>query len=299
MKVNLFELNKYLSQLQSNSLSRQYNRSITKISEHALELQKKGLLTKGNLNKFIRDNALDIDFKISLFDSFTAAELKLDNQLKYGVVRKLSKQYNNPLILASKIHKFSVMYSKGHVGNNLHVVEKTFYNAIKINFDDNASFLQKVSKQYTNQMRDLHTKITTDLSKSILKDYRRLNRTAGLSSTDINNQLKLKYGDNTARVERILRTEMHTQQQIVATSVAIENDYLFKTWHNRPDAGKGGDVRGTNSTDKADHLMLDNVKIPIDKKFKLLNGYAMYPADPDLPVIERVNCRCELTYSKT
>lgn len=299
MKINLFELNKYLAQLQSNSLSRQYNRSITKISEHALELQKKGVLTKGNLNKFIRDNALDIDFKISLFDSFTAAELKLDNQLKYGVVRKLSKQYNNPLILASKIHKFSVMYSKGHISNNLHGVEKTFYNAIKINFDDNASFLQKVSKQYTNQMRDLHTKITTDLSKSILKDYRRLNRTAGLSSTDINNQLKLKYGDNTARVERILRTEMHTQQQIVATSVAIENDYLFKTWHNRPDAGKGGDVRGTNSTDKADHLMLDGKKIPINEKFKLKNGEAMYPSDPDLPVIERVNCRCELTYSKS
>lgn len=298
MKINLFELNKYLGQLQSKSISEQYRKELNKIVKKATELSKQGLLTKGNLNAFIKENFKDINFNISIFDSFLASELKLDGTLKNGVVKQLANYYNNDLILASKIHKFSVMYSKGHVGTNLVGVEKTFYNAMRITFDDNADFLQKMSKKFTNQMRDMNKIITTDLSKAILKDYRRLSRTANLSIEDISKQLQAKYSNDTARVERIMRTEMHSQQQIVATATAIENDYLFKTWHNRADGGKGGDVRGTNSTDKADHLMLDGKKIPIDKKFKLKNGEAMYPSDPTLPVIERVNCRCELTYSK-
>jgi len=107
-----------------------------------------------------------------------------------------------------------------------------------------------------------------------------------LPITQVKQQLLDKYNDP-KRIRRALDTELHEQAERVKLEQSKFMGYTHKKWNTQRDER----VRRTKF-----HNQVSNKVIPVDSKFKAGGITADYPGDIELPVGERINCRCYITY---
>jgi len=230
-------------------------------------------------------------------------------------IQKLVNKYpvSNPKKLASKIDAFSKAYITGAMVG-LGASDLEIFVQVKKHFDNNREFIRKELVKNEKQLEVVHKKIKHNVSKSIVKDMKRLIRSRKteqitkntgelatvkrpLSVEEIRAELNAKYGDQVKyRVDRIVNTELHDLSEKSNINNHLLMGYTHKTWNTQGDArvrpAKGSKSRGN-------HRAMNGKTIPIDRKFNMVGGGSgMYPSDPSLPPHQRINCRCYLTYEK-
>ena len=110
---------------------------------------------------------------------------------------------------------------------------------------------------------------------------------------EIREDLRNKYDKELDyRVRRIVDTELHDLAERTKTYHHILLGYTKKRWNTQ------GDSKVRDEKD-ANHQAMNGVVIPIKNKFRVKGGgTAMYPGDSSLPIQQRINCRCFLTYTR-
>jgi hypothetical protein len=89
------------------------------------------------------------------------------------------------------------------------------------------------------------------------------------------------------KVKRVIRTESHEQFEIANVDVHKAMGLTHKVWNTQGDKI----VRDTPF-----HNAVGDKRIPIDSQFRANGIRADHPGDMMLPVGERINCRCYLTF---
>jgi len=84
---------------------------------------------------------------------------------------------------------------------------------------------------------------------------------------------------------RYIESEVHNQTEAVKATDASVRGIKYKQWITQADEK----VRQT-------HRLLHNQTIGVNDKFNVGGVEASYPGDSSLPIGEKINCRCKLTY---
>ena len=119
----------------------------------------------------------------------------------------------------------------------------------------------------------------------VFEDLEKL-REARIPITQIKNELIAKYNDP-KRVTRALDTELHEQAERVKLEQSKFMGYTKKRWNTQGDER----VRRTRF-----HNAVAGKAVPIDGEWRVGRDRADYPGDTQLPVGERIYCRCYVTY---
>jgi len=119
----------------------------------------------------------------------------------------------------------------------------------------------------------------------VFEDLEKL-REARIPITQIKNELINKYNDP-KRVQRALDTELHEQAERVKLEQSKFMGYKKKRWNTQGDER----VRRTRF-----HNGVAGKAVPIDGEWRVGRMRADYAGDTQLPVGERIYCRCYVTY---
>lgn len=211
---------------------------------------------------------------------------------KYATIKKLSKIYsvNNPRLFAVKLVKLS--------SNNVSPIrltskEKQASRLVNKIIEDNRKSIQQLVDKNTKALRRINKSITTNQSKAVIKARRRLINERievngvkrPLTNEEISKRLRAEFRNDNARLERILDTETHRQNELVKEVVARDDGKLFKIWNTQRDSR----VRST-------HAKLDRKRIRIKSMFNVGGFKAPHPSSALLPPQESIRCRCFLTF---
>lgn len=197
---------------------------------------------------------------------------------------------DSPILLAAKLRKLA--------GRNLRVFplnprETKAFRLTNEILNANKKQIQALVERNTRALRVINKQITTDQSRVIIKRRNKLIReriiengvSRPLTNDEIAKRLKADFKNDTARVERILNTETHRQNELVKEVRARQQGFTHKTWNTQRDKK----VRDS-------HKKLDGKRIPIGSKFNVGGHKASQPGDSTLPPHESINCRCFLTF---
>jgi virulence-associated protein VagC len=213
---------------------------------------------------------------------------------KLAPIKQIMALYSvrNPKQFAFKIDKL-VQHS---LGNKvvLNPRERKALGLLNRFMTDNKKQIQALVNDNTKALKKINKNISTNESKRIIKARRRLINERievkgvkrPLTNNEIATRLRSEFKDDSARLERILQTEVHRQDELVKEVSARGLGFKFKTWNTQRDSR----VRET-------HAVLDRKKIRINDDFNVGGHRASFPSDPRLPPDESINCRCFLTFS--
>jgi hypothetical protein len=293
------DLNSATVDLNSNFIKGQYTSIFNKVLEDATKRVKKGKgLTQRNLRRSVLLTQIQRSVRNAYVISAVSQLIRNDKDRKVQRDLKTVKQVmdianvRNPLQFVKTIDKL-VLRS---VGGKQPLSKKEFQMAKSLNrfMNANKEEIQTLVNDQRSALKKINQKITTNLSRDIIKERRRLiNKRIivkgvkrPLTNQEIANELNKKFINQQARVSRIVNTEMNRQNQLVGLVQATSLDFKFKTWNTQRDVK----VRDT-------HEEVDRVKIPINAKFTVGGHKCSQPLDPSLPIEETAHCRCFLTYS--
>ena len=307
-----------LEESNSSKISREYSKVLNTIQKEALSvLDAKGNLKAKDIRKIINNNPLSKDvFKSAMIKDYigSGVTLIMENpnlttkeitQLApiIGLVRGTGM---NPGKIVKRIELWSkqITIKKKPVGK--------FSGAIislkEYVGETNAKQLANISKEFGNNITTMNKRITTQLSRDIIKDLRkfqksttifaedgsRLKSPRPLTTEEVNKKLAKKYSNASNRVERIIRTEVSAQNELVRQLDAKIKGYDKKRWINEGDSK----VRQSHKGQILQQRPEVNEKFILTNRTTGKTSKALYPKDPTLPVEERVNCRCTVAYSK-
>jgi hypothetical protein len=141
-------------------------------------------------------------------------------------------------------------------------------------------------KTYTKSIPEPQARIMQDkIRRSEIRAKSEVFRDVEFDKMD-EDVLMRKYNDK-ARVQRAIRTEAHEQAEAVKVEQAKTFGVTEKIWMTQRD----NRVRDTGW-----HNAVDGMRVPIDGEFVAAGMRASHPGDIRLPIGERINCRCYLTY---
>lgn len=141
-----------------------------------------------------------------------------------------------------------------------------------------------LSETLEKNRRDIISKIQQNVTQSLVR---------GSTYKEIASELNKVFDNDYKKSIRVARTETHrVREQGALDSAKYANKkgvVMMKKWRNMKDSR----VRRTS---KANHLKMDNVKIPVDALFNLGNGeYGEAPGNTGYAHHD-INCRCILVY---
>ena len=138
-------------------------------------------------------------------------------------------------------------------------------------------------KNETNITRTLRSNIRQKV-KGVSQTYKTLNKALekGLDPEKVLRETNVEW-----KVKRVIRTESHEQFEIANVDVHKAMGLTHKVWNTQGDKI----VRDTPF-----HNAVGDKRIPIDSQFRANGIRADHPGDMMLPVGERINCRCYLTF---
>jgi hypothetical protein len=196
--------------------------------------------------------------------------------------RKMAKVVNK--ITNNYLYKNNVLTSK----------EERALSFIQDHFNRNIKTITRIATQQEQLYKSIHKEVTTNLSREIMRDLKRWKRLPDgtvASFEEINTKLRDKYSKSKNRVERIIRTETHAQNELVKHLDMKARGYKEKIWVNQKDNKVRTSHKGSPLT---------TTWIDIDKKFNLTgtSETAMFPGDNTLSAGERINCRCFAKYRR-
>lgn len=168
-------------------------------------------------------------------------------------------------------------------GKGLNSNEKVYKGIIDDFAQTNAKSLAKARKVAIE--RTEISIVKSKRNKRMIRDFKRLEQ-QGKSIKQIQNNLSRKY-NNKASIDRVLKTELHAQSELVRREFNTTIGYTHKTWKTQQDRR----VRET-----CFHNQIVNKRVPITSDFRACGMRAQQPGDDRLPANERINCRCYLIY---
>lgn len=178
-------------------------------------------------------------------------------------------------------------------------VEKTLIKNFRSNLNERSEYL-KSSKVTDIKMSTIKYKLDERYRKSVGSKVKGITETTRESlERVIRDNRELPYSEiaekiaekietmSLARAITIAKTEINKTSNEVDNDIALETLAKNKTWLHT----------GRGKTDRADHLALDGVTIPIEDKFTMGNGeLADYPLDPSLSAENSINCACMVVF---
>ena len=180
------------------------------------------------------------------------------------------------------------------------------FGEIRQFLNQNRESVQQLIKTQQKAIKRINKEITTNQSRQIIKARNRLIKeritvdgvTRPLTNEEIGERLREQFSDNKGRLERILQTEIHSQNELVREVTAKGLGYKFKVWNTQRD-----------SRVRQGHKEVDRIVKKIDQKFRVFryktkNGVEIragsdlmeFPGDKTAHPSNTINCRCFLTY---
>ena len=201
-------------------------------------------------------------------------------------------QVKEPLKFARQVDRI-VQHS---LGNKVRLTDRERAGLGLLNkyMSDNKVEIQKLVDTSRKELAKINKQISTNQSRAIIKRRKQLIKERvevngvkrPLTNKEIATRLKSEFKNDEARLNRILQTEVHRQDELVKEVQAQGLGFKFKTWNTQRDRR----VRTT-------HAVLDRKKVKVTAKFNVGGHRASFPSDPVLPPEESINCRCFLTFS--
>lgn len=295
-------LNLAIEERLSRYLYRKYNAPLNDIQGTLLnKLEQNETITKEDVREVQKNTEFPIDsFAVTVMSSFVVMQIISIIENGRSIAPKEKKNAspilelmkivppNRPNELVDKVVNFSVRYVN-NVTTNDKLTDRDRSIAENINefLDARKKIIAPTTNQFKKDMRIINNKITTNLSRQIFQDYQNL-RKRQYSFDDLKAELNTRFSNAKVRTERILRTEIHAQNELVAQTTAQFNGYSYKKW-----IPEDREFRETPF-----HKSVANKTIGINEKYEYYGMSAMYPGDTSLPPGERINCRCRLQYIK-
>lgn len=296
------KINELFIEIQSKELSKGYEKFFKAMQRKLSSIAKEDNLKLSDVKQIINDIPIDITaVKRTLLLSLLLSgltniienqKLKADDKDSFLPVIALVALYGlKPDKIVPKLNQVSnAVFSNNAV--DLTKRDKKAFGLIKEYFNTNEKFISKNIKEFEDGLRRINKEIRNGTSKSIFKRYKRL-RNENISINQVSKELQAKFSDNQARIERIARTEIKRQVELVKITQHSALGYTHKRWNTQ------GDGKVSLS-----HQAMSGKVIEIDKKFHIPgidrkpSAWVMYPGDTSAPVGQVVNERCFLTYIK-
>lgn len=265
-KKYLDKLNEDVEDLLSEELAKDYKVQYSNFIEDTLNNKK---------SSFKMSNAF-----INLSNRVYYITVQIENAVKVKKKNVFSNiATKNPKVTANRI--FQVAKSTDLTNGKMITLSKF------LNSKSESNKIKKISTNFVKSNKEMinNNIVKSNLSKNIIKDFRKIKTSQGkpLTFEQRNNIVRKKYENVKGwYVERIVRTEQHSQNQAIKQITAKINGYTHKKW-----------VSVSDSRVRSSHNKLHNKTIKIDDRF---NNGGLYPGDPDLKASERINCRCRLEF---
>ena len=294
-------LNEEFEELQNKASDREYSKVLNAIQKQVIEtFEKKKTLKRSDITKAIKDNPLNIDkFDRNTFTAYILSGItsviengKRDARLRNIMLLVSLYDVTRPKELAKAVTKVTNQYFYNN--QKLSPKEKRLYSYMKQHYDSNIRTIGRIAREQDKLYKDIHRKVTSNLSQNIMNDLKKWNRDKDgtpLTFAERDNKLRDKYGNAAYRVERIIRTETHAQNETVKYLDMKNRGYKQKLWVNQKDNKVRTSHKGSPLTTQW---------IDINSKFELTgsNETALYPGDNSLSAGERINCRCFAKYRR-
>lgn len=279
-KVDLAEqLQKEFEDLLTEKEQRQFAKRNKKINEELIEKRPK---SKKQVRAIIEKHTIDNDSSVKMFTTLNGVVNKLLNtptrqsRNKLKPLDTIMRAYNvnNPKTFAKNVYNMTSGLQQSERNKRFRPALLSYYDG----------FTETIETEKQQAQRAL---LRADLERSsgIFKDFENL-RQERVPIRQVKKQLIEKYGDPN-RVKRALNTELHEQAERVKLEQSKFLGYTHKKWNTQKDER----VRKTKF-----HNQVAGKIVPVDSNFRAAGMEAEYPSDLSLPVQERINCRCFVTY---
>lgn len=252
------------------------------VRENTAALIDKRPKNKREALKLLSKNKIDTKTSTKMFTALNGVMTKILNPETREARKKLKPldglmrvyNVNNPKSFAKEVYSMTT-------GSGMSERNKRFRPLLLSYYDGFTENIESEAKQAERAMQ----RAELEKVSSVFKDLEDL-REQRIPIGQVKKQLIAKYGDP-KRVKRALNTELHEQAERVKVEQSKFMGYTHKKWNTQKDER----VRRTRF-----HNQIAGVSVPIDDKFKAAGLEADYAGDLSLPVGERINCRCFITY---
>jgi hypothetical protein len=282
----------------AKTYAKQYQKNLNVIQATAIARVSKGLkVTQKTLGKTIAISGINRNTRNAYVLSSVSLLVQHDRNAvlgrKLSPIQKIMALYsvNNPKQFAFKIDKLTQKALGAKIPLNPR--ELKAFKQLDIFLRQNKEEIQKLVNTNTKALKAINKNISTNESRRIIKARRRLINDRivvkgvkrPLTNNEIATRLRSEFKDDGARLERILQTEVHRQDELVKEVNAKALGFTKKTWNTQRD-----------SKVRTSHAKLDRKSIKINKDFNVGGHKASQPGDATLPPEESINCRCFLTF---
>ena len=281
------KLNDFFIDVQIKYMSNAYRTYIETIKEQITKD-----MTKRDINRLIRETPLKPNVDRTVIVALIQGGIMNVLNTKKNVTTDLMpivallKLFgtNNEMKLVQKVNKISKSILSGKT-SNLTRFELRGYKEVSKFINANRTEIKSIKRGFQDELLKVNKLVKSNLSKNLI-DRLRIAKDLKLTTKEISKQFK-KTNDYW-RVKRVLDTEIHTLNEQVKVKQGKRLGFTHKTWRTQRD----NKVRDTKF-----HLAVANKKVPIDSPFRAVGLEAMYPSDIELPLGERINCRCYVILS--
>lgn len=245
-------------------------------------------ITSEKIKEIVNSQKINIKDTVLLFTVLNAITVILNNK---RLTRKEKKEFE-PILAVMAIYsirkpkQFVTRLIKINKGLGLTDKEKKVKKILNKYYKQNEKAIMKSIKQSTTELQRSNRKYANNITKRIRRDIKK-GAIQQKPKKLIEYEIKMKYQVKTSVIDRNLNTELHAQAETVKLEMSKEAGFTHKTWkqRSRPSHRK-----------TCFHKKVVNKRIPIESDFRGCGLKASRPADPRLPVGERVNCECYLVY---
>lgn len=301
-----------------NALERQYRKWFDKVT---IESTKRGK-GKKEIKKVIREmplnerNFVNQSYNALVLSGITniieKQRLDQDDREALNPIFAIVAAYGlrNHKVIARKVQRVNEAIIDG-VTKGLDAKDRAVVGEVRRYYKKNDKTLQQLIRDNKKSVKNIHKNIKSNISKVIIKTLdkeikeRVLDDKTGAkrpkTAGEIRDSLRDKFGKQVNyRVNRILDTELGTMQEETKFVQHKTLGYTHKKWNSQQD-----------SKVRTSHQLTNGQIVPIDKKFTLAgvpnskNGKdkarpakADFPRDAKLPPEQRIQCRCNATYTK-
>ena len=273
------KINEEFEKLVGDKQQRQYSQYMRAINNDVVDEMPK---SKKQLRKIINRHQLNPNTSIKMFSVMNGVQNLLlnpptrESRKKLKPLEGLMRVYNvnNPKSFANAMYQMTTGQKQSDRNKRFRPLLLSYYDGFTENIETLEQQAQRAMKRAELEMQS-----------TLFADMEELRRER-LPITQVKKRLLEKYNDP-KRIRRALDTELHEQAERVKLEQSKFMGYTHKKWNTQSDER----VRRTKF-----HNQVANKVIPVDSQFKGGGIKADYPGDIDLPVGERINCRCYITY---
>lgn len=279
-KVDLAEkLQEEFEKLVAEKENKKYKDYISKVTKDLIEKEPKN---KKEAEDIARNYSVDTDVSVKMFNLLNGVTNKLLNddtemsRKKLKPLDPLLRVYNvnNPKTFAKEMYQITTNKKASKRNKRFRPLLLSYYSG----------FTENIESEKQQAERALR-RANVESQSAIFKELEKA-REEKIPIRKLKKQLIKKYNDP-KRVQRALNTELHEQAERVKLEQSKFLGFKYKKWNTQKDER----VRRTRF-----HNQVSGKTVKIGEDFEAAGLKADFPGSLSLPVGERINCRCFVTY---